>query len=109
MIKAIIFDLGKTIVPFDVQRAYEALQPHCRYTLEEIPERVRASDLVHRFESGQIAPEDFVPEFSELLGMKVSYPQFCKMWSSIFLPETLVPESMVESLHQKYRVLLLSN
>ena len=109
MIKAVIFDLGKVIVPFDLERGYRALQPHCGYPIEEIPKRIGGTDLVRRFESGETTPEDFVERLSSLLGIRVGYEQFCQMWSAIFLPDTIVPEELLERLHRRYRVMLLSN
>ena len=60
MIKTIIFDLGKVIVPFDFQRGYDRMAPLCRYSPAEIPERLRGCDLVTRFEEGKIEPDAFV-------------------------------------------------
>jgi putative hydrolase of the HAD superfamily len=109
MIKTLIFDLGKVIIPFDFQRGYQRLAPLCKYPPEQIPERLRPHDLVRRFESGQVEPRAFVEEFRNILGIDVDYDQFCEIWSSIFLPDTLIPESMLEALHQRYRLVLLSN
>jgi FMN phosphatase YigB (HAD superfamily) len=109
MIKAIIFDLGKVIIPFDFARGYSAIAGLCSYDAREIPGRLLRTDLVRRFETGQIAPQEFVDELSRILDIKVDYAEFCRMWSSIFLPETLIPESMVEGLHRNWKVLLLSN
>jgi len=109
VIKTVIFDLGKVIVPFDFSRGYAAMAPLCSCPAEEIPRRIGTTDLVQRFETGQVAPEDFVRQLSGLLGFQVTYAEFCEAWSSIFLPETLVPESMVAGLRGRYRVLLLSN
>jgi FMN phosphatase YigB (HAD superfamily) len=109
MIKAIIFDLGKVIIPFDFQRGYERMAPLCRYTAAEIPERLRGCDLVTLFEAGQVEPEVFVKELCSLLDLKVDYPQFCEIWGSIFLPDTLLPESLLAGLGERYRLLLLSN
>lgn len=108
-IKAVIFDLGRVIVPFDFRRGYERIAPLCGLPAEEIPKRIAPSGLVNRFESGAIAPRDFVREFSALLGFETSYETFCETWSSIFLPETLIPESMVEGIARRYRTVLLSN
>jgi putative hydrolase of the HAD superfamily len=109
MIKTIIFDLGKVIVPFDFKRGYDRLSPLCSLPPEQIPERLRGHDLVSRFESGQIEPRDFVAEIGKVLGFQPRYEEFCDIWSYIFLPETLIPESLVEALHNRYRILLLSN
>lgn len=108
-IKTVIFDLGRVIVPFDFRRGYERIAPLCGLPAEEIPKRIGPSGLVNRFESGEIAPRDFVREFSKLLGLEISYETFCEIWSSIFLPETLIPESMVAGIARRYRTVLLSN
>ena len=109
MIKAVIFDLGKVIVPFDFNRGYSAMEPLCSYPVEEIPKRIRRTGLVERFETGMVAPEDFVRELCGILELEVDYPEFCRLWSSIFLPETIVPESLLEGLRRQFRLLLLSN
>ena len=109
MIKTIIFDLGKVIIPFDFGRAYERIAPLCNLTPAEVPERLRNCDLVSRFESGLIEPRPFVQELAARLELQISYADFCTIWSSIFLPDTLIPESLLVALHDRYRLLLLSN
>ena len=108
MYKAIIFDLGKVLIHFDFKRGYRALEGLCPYSAAEIPQRIATTDLVERFETGLIEPRDFVSEFSRLLGLDVDYDRFCGIWSSIF-SEILIPESMIEGLAARYRLLLLSN
>ncbi len=109
MHKAVIFDLGKTIVPFDIERGYAALQPYCSLDRQQMRERIARSPIVRQFESGEVSPEQFVAEFSAALGLEVAYDRFCELWSSIFLPEPLLPEELVEGLARRYRLLLLSN
>jgi glucose-1-phosphatase len=109
MIRTLIFDLGKVIVPFDFGRGYRAMEGLCGLAAADIPKRIGATDLVIRFETGLVSPEDFVTELSAMLGLRVNYDQFCELWSSIFLPETLIPDAMLESLSRRYRMLLLSN
>jgi putative hydrolase of the HAD superfamily len=109
MIRTLIFDLGKVIVPFDFMRGYRAMEGLCGLPAAEIPKRIGATDLVIRFETGLVEPRDFVAQLSALLGLHVDYDQFCEIWSSIFLPDTLIPDAMLESLARRYRMLLLSN
>jgi putative hydrolase of the HAD superfamily len=109
MIRTIIFDLGGVIVPFDFKRGYARMAGLCPYPAAEIPARLRSTDLVTRFETGQIEPEAFVAELCAVLELNATYEQFCYLWTSIFLPETLIPESFLESLKADYRLLLLSN
>jgi putative hydrolase of the HAD superfamily len=109
MIKTIIFDLGKVIVPFDFQRGYDRMAPLCRYSPAEIPGRLRDCDLVTRFEEGKIEPDAFVRELSAILELDTTYEDFCSIWSSIFLPDTLIQEDLLVALRERYRLLLLSN
>jgi FMN phosphatase YigB (HAD superfamily) len=108
MYKAIFFDLGKVLVHFDFSRGYRAMEGRCPYPAAEIPRRIATSDLVKRFETGLIEPHDFFAQLSQLLELRLDYNEFCTAWSSIFT-EPLVPESLVERLAQKYRLVLLSN
>jgi glucose-1-phosphatase len=107
--KALIFDLGGVIVPFDFKRAYARIEPLCGYAAEEIPKRIGATGLVQRFESGQIEPEPFVAELLSRLGVSMSYAEFCDLWTCIFLPGPLIPEDLFRKLRERYRLILLSN
>jgi FMN phosphatase YigB (HAD superfamily) len=108
-IKTIFFDLGNVIIPFDFKRAYSRLQPLCDYPATEIPARMRGTDLVSRFESGQIEPQQFVKEFSALLELRINYDEFCDLWTSVFLPEPLIRDSLFAELGRRYPLMILSN
>src|SRR5438067_5595415 len=108
MHKAIIFDLGKVLIDFDFRRGYQALAGHCPYSAPEIPARLATTDLVERFETGLVEPGDFVEQFSRVLDLELDYGNFCRIWSCIFR-DCLVPESLLEALGARYRLLLLSN
>ena len=109
MIKTIIFDLGNVLIPFDFTRGYRGMEELTGLTAAEIRARISATDLVQRFESGLIESKDFVSGLADLLGTPFGYETFAGIWSSIFLPHTLVPESLIEALHRKYRLQVLSN
>ena len=109
MIRAIIFDLGRVIVPFDFDRAYRKLTALTGLSKEEITGRIRETGLVPLLECGRVEPREFVGGISQCLGIHLSYEQFGELWSSIFLPETLIPESLLAGLKGRYRLLLLSN
>ena len=109
MIKTVIFDLGRVIVPFDFQRGYTRLEPLCGLPTAELRARIASTGLVRRFESGQIESEAFVAEFTRQIGLKATYTEFCDIWMSIFLPETLIPDEMLAEIAQTHRLVLLSN
>ncbi len=109
MIKTVIFDLGKVIIPFDFMRGYQGLEAISSLSVAEIRRRIASTDLVQRFETGMVDPQDFVAQLSRTLDLDISYDQFCRIWSSIFLPDPLVPESLLQALSRRYLLLLLSN
>jgi glucose-1-phosphatase len=106
--KAVIFDLGRVLIHFDFKRGYRALEGLCPHEAAAIPKLLAGTGLVERFETGLVEPRDFVAEMSRVLELRVDYEQFCEIWSCIFT-DTLVPESMLEGLKARYRLLLLSN
>jgi glucose-1-phosphatase len=108
MHKAILFDLGRVLIHFDFRRGYRALEGLCPYAAEEIPRRLAGTGLVERFETGLVEPRDFVDQICQTLDMKVDYDHFRVIWSSIFT-EVLIPESMLEGLKRRYRLVLVSN
>jgi len=109
LLRTLIFDLGGVIIPLDFPRAFAALAKLCPLTAEEIPQAIGDTGLVPLLETGQIDPEEFHRRISEALGLSLSIEDFRNIWTAAFLPGSLIPESLLESLHGKYRLLLLSN
>ena len=109
MIKTVIFDLGRVIVPFDFRRGYARLEAASGIPAAEIPGRISPTGLVQRFESGQIEAKPFVEQLSAHLGLRISYDEFCEIWMSVFLPDTLISEDLLETIRRTHRLVLLSN
>ena len=109
MIKTVIFDLGRVIVPFDFQRAYSRVEFLTGIPASEVRARISPTGLVQEFESGQLASELFAARLSALLGLQTTYREFCELWCSIFFPETLLTDEFVGALKANYRLVLLSN
>ena len=74
----------------------------------EMQRRIAASGLAQRLETGSIEPRQFVSGLCDLIQAEIAYDHFCGMFNSIFTG-TLVPESLLEGLAARYRLLLLSN
>jgi FMN phosphatase YigB (HAD superfamily) len=107
--KALIFDLGGVIVPLDFPRAYAAISQICPYSPTEIPKRIRSSGLVNLYETGQLDSPQFIAQLSAILDLHITEDQFRDLWSALFLPDPLLPESLFSSLAARYPLLLLSN
>jgi glucose-1-phosphatase len=107
--RAIIFDLGRVIVPFDFRRAYAQVESLTGIPAAEIPGRIRGTGLVDLLESGKIAPRDFVQQISAVLNLSCTYNEFCEIWSSIFTRETLISEDLLRRIASRYPLVVLSN
>lgn len=109
MTRALIFDLGRVLIPFDFNRAYARMTARCGLPKEEIGRRLLADGLPAEYESGRIESAPFVRRVGELLGVTLEESEFRAIWGSIFLPETLIPEAFIERLAGRYPLVLLSN
>jgi putative hydrolase of the HAD superfamily len=109
MIRTLIFDLGGVIVPLDFERGFRQIADYSPHPPEELRRRLNASDLYLRAETGAIAPEAFYREISGLLELCAGEVLFRRIWCSIFLPHTLIDDQLIGWLHQRHRIVLLSN
>jgi glucose-1-phosphatase len=109
LIRALIFDLGKVLIPFDWQRGYDAFASASPFPAEEVRRRIKDAGLFERFERGLVEPREVARRVSELLGLNVTFDEFQEHWSSIFFPEVIIPDEMLERLHARHRILMLSN
>jgi glucose-1-phosphatase len=107
--KALLFDLGKVLIPFDFTRAYAAMQSLTGLPVEEIRARLLGTTLYRQFETGRIEPVDFAAQVMNLIGFRCELPVFSEIWSSIFLPETLIPDEVIQRLQPEYRLIIVSN
>ena len=107
--KALLFDLGKVLVPFDFHRAYRAMEDLTGLATQEIRSRLAATQLFREFETGLLEPEDFAAQVMQLLGFRCDLEQFGRIWNSIFTRETLIPEPVIKHLQFRYRLILVSN
>jgi glucose-1-phosphatase len=105
---AIFFDLGKVLIDFDFDRFYDRLREFCPLPPDEIRSRLRATGLVERIETGLIEPRPFFEEVRRVLELDLEYERFAEVWSVIFT-DTLTPESLLEGLSRRYRLILVSN
>lgn len=93
--RAIIFDLGKTLIPF-------SLEP-LRARLNGAPPQ----EIFGRLETGSLAPERFQREMCARTGL--APVEFGPWWNSIFEPRWLVPQTWIETLLGRYRCGVMSN
>lgn len=98
-IQTVIFDIGRTLVPF----SFDPIRPQLE------PCKAEARDLIDRIEVGSVAPTEFQAAMCALTGVEAA--SFWAWWNSIFEPEPrwLVPPAWLQALGRSRRLGLMSN
>jgi glucose-1-phosphatase len=106
---SILFDIGKVLIPFDFNRAYDMMAGRCGLLPEKVRCDLAATGLFQTFESGHMEAREFAGEVGHMLGFPGDYEEFCSIWTAIFLPEPLLPDSLVAGLRKNHRTVIVSN
>ena len=109
MIKVICLDLGKVIVDYDPTIPLNALGTRSALSFPEIMQVLTDREPLLQFDRGHYSRSDFYRTMCARLRLDVSTEEFERLWTSLFLPEPLLPESFLLSLKRRYRLLMLSN
>ncbi len=109
MVKSLIFDLGRVLVNVDFEMGYSRMAELSGLRIEEVRDRLHGSRLAYAFESGLMPSSEFAARVSELMGVSPSFEEFAELWYSVFHEGPLVPEEFIAALHERYRLVLLSN
>lgn len=109
MIKVICLDLGKVIVDYDPTIPLNALGTRSALSMPEIMQVLADREPLLLFDRGHYSRSEFYRTMCARLQLDVSTEEFEQLWTSLFLPEPLLPESFLLSLKRRYRLLMLSN
>ena len=108
MIKAIIFDLGNTIVKVDKTRQIAAFAEDCGKSLPYLNKYFKKHPLEKKLERGSITSQDFYERCKKDLNLKMDFENFRKIWCDMFELDKDV-EALIMNLKEKFRLVLLSN
>lgn len=109
MIKSIIFDLGNVIVSFDHRKISKRLEAACEHASDAIYARAVTGELAREYNLGKISTGDFFAAINREFGLGIDYEDFYAAWNCTFLPEPIVPDELIKTLSEKFRLLILSD
>jgi HAD superfamily hydrolase (TIGR01509 family) len=89
-IEVIVSDLGKVLLPFEVERVWQALNPHFGVTHEEARDVVQALFRETEFGRGGVEGREFHRHMVERTGLRLPYEAFCVAWSDMFWEDEAV-------------------
>jgi haloacid dehalogenase superfamily, subfamily IA, variant 3 with third motif having DD or ED len=110
-IKAIVFDLGMVLIPFNYELAVNRLNLLKPGAGDRVMNFVKENyHLFRLFEAGKLTENEYIPQLMKAAGTGevVPHEKFCRIYSEIFSINYDVAE-LLEVLKPKYRLFLLSN
>ncbi|MDD8016090.1 MAG: HAD family phosphatase [Acidobacteriota bacterium] len=110
MIKTIISDLGKVILPFDNGIFFRRMTAYCPHSEEEISEIADANqDWVLLFDGGRIGPEEFYALVTKNLDARIGQETFFAIYNDVFSLNSEVLAVLRKAKNAGCRMILLSN
>jgi epoxide hydrolase-like predicted phosphatase len=107
--KAIVFDLGNVLIPFDYLRLLNKLDEIDKGLGKRFAERYKNNYDVHRsFEKSEITEEEFLRIMIQWTEGKLNTEQFKIYYSDLFEENSKVT-SLLPILKENYKLVLLSN
>lgn len=119
-IDAVIFDIGRVLIDFNFDHAFDAASAASGIPASDIRARLfgksdftgydRELDVV-LFECGRISEREFHARVENTLNCKLPYEHFCMAWNGIFTQEIHATIKLVDDLRQRpeLKVGVLSN
>ena len=101
--------MGKVIVDFNFETGLQALHSACSISRNRLEEVLWDENCIRRYERGEISTSDFHTYLRDTADLQMDLMDFCRTWSSVFLPNLIVSEELLASLKQKYPLILVSN
>src|SRR5689334_9896383 len=97
-IEALLFDLGKVLVDFDMQNSVQSMLACSGLSRERFEEVFWNKKWICGYERGDISSEEFHQYLCDSGGLTMDFGQFCDAWSSVFRPGVMVSESLLKQL-----------
>jgi len=84
--KIVVFDLGKVLVDFDYRIAAKKFLKHCSLSLIEAVYIISQSDILDRYEQGDIDSVQFYNEICAKTDYNRPYSEFVEIFGNVFSP-----------------------
>lgn len=107
--QAIIFDIGRVIIPVNMARSFAAFGQRSGLTHLEVLRELEADQRWTDWQQGRMTAREWHSHSCEKFHLSLSFDEFCRIWNSVLDPETILPELLFERLAAKCRLALLSN
>lgn len=107
-VRAILFDLGNTLLPFNHLRASRALARFACKMPEALYQSFFDSVIQQEHDEGRLSGREFYERVRTLYDLSCTYEQFVPIWNDIFW-ENAEMAALVSRLKASYRLIGISN
>ena len=90
--------MGKVVLDFNFELGMEKLVGRCGLPPEEFKKVLFHKDWIRPYERGEISTADYHRYLCDAGQLRMDLAAFNESWSSVFLPDLLVPEALLEDL-----------
>ena len=109
MIRNLVFDFGGVVVDIYWEDAVKEFARLGLPNASQVIDRYKQNGLFLELEEGKINAETFIARFSQMVGRTLTHDEVEAAWLSFFKTVPDARLKMLEELHRKYRMYLLSN
>ena len=107
--RCLLLDLGQVLVSIDFRSFGDRMRVFTGMGLEQLRAAIMGNGLGHRYEVGLIDDAEFHKEICRRVRTEIPREEFIVIWNSIFVPEPLLPESLIYTLAQQGPLWAISN
>jgi putative hydrolase of the HAD superfamily len=108
-IQALLFDLGKVLIDFDFELGMRHFAARSSLSRAEFEQVIWDKHWIRRYEQGEISTAEYHQHLCERGKLQMRLDEFRESWSSVFLPDLIVPERLLGILRERYPMILVSN
>ena len=108
-IEALLFDLGKVVVDFNFDLGMQRFASRSSLDRQAFSRVLFDEAWLPPYERGEINSAQYHRHLCESGGLNMELEEFHESWSSVFLPDLLIPESLIADLGERYPLILVSN
>jgi FMN phosphatase YigB (HAD superfamily) len=107
--RAVIFDVGRVIIDVDLSRSMGALARRDGLSDMQVMRELEADSQWADWQEGRMTPRAWHAHLSRKFHFSYDFEEFCAIWNSVLVPETILPDLLFERLSASCGLALLSN
>jgi HAD superfamily hydrolase (TIGR01493 family) len=108
-IKALLFDLGRVLVDFDMAECEAILTSRSILEHDELMRVLWDTGWARQYERGEVSAGEFYRFVEREAELSMDYDEFMKCWTEIFDPIPILPDHVLPALAKAYPMTLVSN